>query len=55
MCVIGHTVTSSLREHELIHGDEHPYSCEVCNRAFSQQSSLIRHQQGMQSAECAYN
>ena len=27
-----------------IHGGEHPYSCEVCNKAFSHKSILLTHQ-----------
>ena len=26
-----------------IRGDERPYVCEMCNRAFSQKNTLIRH------------
>ena len=55
MCNRAYSDKSSPQKYELIHRGEHPYSCEVCNKAFSQQSSLIRHQQGVQISECAYN
>ena len=55
MCNRAYSDKSRLRKRELVYEGERPYLCEVCNKAFSQQSNLIRRQQGMQSAECAYN
>jgi hypothetical protein len=34
----------NLKTHQLTHSGERPYSCEVCNKAFSPSRILITHQ-----------
>jgi len=44
---------NSLIKHKRIHSGGHLFSCEVCNKAFSQQSILIRLQR-LHSGEPSY-
>ena len=40
-------------KHQCIHSGDHPYSCEVCNKGFSNQSIVIRHKR-LHSDELPY-
>ena len=54
MCVIRHSVTSSLIRHKRIHSGECPYVCDVCNKAYGDKSSLrhIRVHNGERNYTC---
>ena len=52
-CVKRHSVNRTILQDINAHSGERPYVCEMCNKAFSQQSSLIIHQ-CMHSGERRY-
>ena len=43
ICVIGLSVESNLTNHKRIHSGERSYTCDMCNKAFSQLSNLTAH------------
>ena len=43
MFIIRHIVTSTLIQHKHTHTGEQPYVCDVCNKAYSDRSTMRQH------------